>query len=89
MLVSPGSTRQSALPLRRDPLRQLDELTHPALMPVWTLQFFHEGLKSWSCCKDINKPVMEFDAFTKIKVCPPRLDVVREPSSPTGRPSVG
>jgi hypothetical protein len=35
------------------------------------LQFFHEGMKSWSCCKDVNKPVMEFDQFMKIPV---RLD---------------
>ncbi|MBW0511323.1 hypothetical protein O181_051038 [Austropuccinia psidii MF-1] len=30
---------------------------------------FHEGLKSWSCCKEKNKPVMEFDQFTKIQGC--------------------
>lgn len=30
---------------------------------------FHEGLKSWSCCKDTNKPVMEFDQFLAIKGC--------------------
>ncbi|WFD31179.1 hypothetical protein MSPP1_002213 [Malassezia sp. CBS 17886] len=30
---------------------------------------FHEGLKSWSCCKDTNKPVMEFDQFLQIKGC--------------------
>lgn len=30
---------------------------------------FHEGLKSWSCCKDINKPVMEFDQFMAIAGC--------------------
>lgn len=31
-------------------------------------QVFHEGLKSWSCCKEINKPVLEFDEFVKIPV---------------------
>lgn len=31
--------------------------------------FFHEGSKSWSCCKDINKPVLEFDEFLKVKGC--------------------
>ncbi|PLW51530.1 hypothetical protein PCASD_00367 [Puccinia coronata f. sp. avenae] len=30
---------------------------------------FHEGLKSWSCCKEKNKPVMEFDQFMKIEGC--------------------
>ncbi|PWN47879.1 chord-domain-containing protein [Violaceomyces palustris] len=30
---------------------------------------FHEGLKSWSCCKEINKPVMEFDQFLAIPGC--------------------
>ncbi|SPO23598.1 related to diploid state maintenance protein chpA [Ustilago trichophora] len=30
---------------------------------------FHEGLKSWSCCKHSNKPVMEFDQFLAIKGC--------------------
>ncbi|KAH8106764.1 HSP20-like chaperone [Cristinia sonorae] len=30
---------------------------------------FHEGLKSWSCCKEVNKPVLEFDEFMKIPGC--------------------
>ncbi|TXT12889.1 hypothetical protein VHUM_01290 [Vanrija humicola] len=30
---------------------------------------FHEGLKSWSCCKEVNKPVMEFDQFMAIPTC--------------------
>ena len=30
---------------------------------------FHEGSKSWSCCKDRNKPVLEFDEFMLIKGC--------------------
>ncbi|KAF9052681.1 chord-domain-containing protein [Panaeolus papilionaceus] len=30
---------------------------------------FHEGLKSWSCCKDVNKPVLDFDEFMSIKGC--------------------
>ncbi|KLO14177.1 chord-domain-containing protein [Schizopora paradoxa] len=29
---------------------------------------FHEGLKSWSCCKDVNKPELDFDEFMKIQV---------------------
>lgn len=30
---------------------------------------FHEGLKSWSCCSDVNKPVLDFDEFMKIPGC--------------------
>ncbi|KAG2041451.1 chord-domain-containing protein [Suillus americanus] len=30
---------------------------------------FHEGLKSWSCCSDVNKPVLDFDEFMKISGC--------------------
>ncbi|KAJ3753967.1 HSP20-like chaperone [Lentinula raphanica] len=30
---------------------------------------FHEGLKSWSCCSDKNKPVLDFDEFMGIKGC--------------------
>ncbi|KIP08162.1 hypothetical protein PHLGIDRAFT_88607 [Phlebiopsis gigantea 11061_1 CR5-6] len=35
---------------------------------------FHEGLKSWSCCQDVNRPVLDFDDFMKIPVCT-RLDI--------------
>ena len=31
-------------------------------------QVFHEGLKSWSCCNTVNKPVLDFEEFTKITV---------------------
>lgn len=30
---------------------------------------FHEGLKSWSCCNETNKPVLDFDDFVKIPGC--------------------
>ncbi|KAI0664575.1 chord-domain-containing protein [Cubamyces menziesii] len=30
---------------------------------------FHEGSKSWSCCSDVNKPVLDFDDFMKIPGC--------------------
>ncbi|BGP30165.1 hypothetical protein JCM10296v2_001917 [Rhodotorula toruloides] len=30
---------------------------------------FHEGLKSWSCCSDVNKPVTDFDDFMKVPTC--------------------
>ncbi|KAL0947420.1 hypothetical protein HGRIS_013531 [Hohenbuehelia grisea] len=30
---------------------------------------FHEGLKSWSCCQDYNKPVLSFDDFMQISGC--------------------
>jgi hypothetical protein len=41
-----------------------DECTYHSGAPV-----FHEGLKSWSCCADVNKPVLEFDEFIKIPGC--------------------
>ncbi|CCA70016.1 related to diploid state maintenance protein chpA [Serendipita indica DSM 11827] len=34
---------------------------------------FHEGLKSWSCCDDINRPVLDFDSFMKIPGCTPNV----------------
>jgi len=30
---------------------------------------FHEGLKSWSCCSSVNKPVLDFDEFMAIPGC--------------------
>ncbi|KZT54585.1 chord-domain-containing protein [Calocera cornea HHB12733] len=30
---------------------------------------FHEGQKCWSCCKDVNKPVLTFDEFLAIPGC--------------------
>ncbi|KAJ7074273.1 HSP20-like chaperone [Mycena amicta] len=30
---------------------------------------FHEGLKSWSCCSEVYKPVLDFDEFMKIAGC--------------------
>ncbi|ESK92863.1 cord and cs domain protein [Moniliophthora roreri MCA 2997] len=30
---------------------------------------FHEGLKSWTCCSGVNKPVLDFDEFMKIPGC--------------------
>lgn len=30
---------------------------------------FHEGSKSWSCCRERNKPVLEFDEFLAIAGC--------------------
>lgn len=35
---------------------------------IYANQVFHEGLKSWSCCKDVNKPELEFEEFMKIPV---------------------
>lgn len=32
------------------------------------MKIFHEGLKSWSCCSDVNKPELDFDEFMKIQV---------------------
>ena len=33
---------------------------------------FHEGLKSWSCCQSVNKPVLDFDEFMQIPVSVPQ-----------------
>lgn len=44
---------------------------------------FHEGLKSWSCCKDVNKPVLEFDQFTKIQGCATGTHSLEKPTAPT------
>ncbi|EIM90554.1 uncharacterized protein STEHIDRAFT_50891 [Stereum hirsutum FP-91666 SS1] len=49
---------------------------------------FHEGLKSWSCCNTVNKPVLEFDEFMKITVRSHSAEPVKEeapkvPSSTT------
>jgi len=30
---------------------------------------FHEGLKYWSCCKDTNKPVLDFESFMAMPGC--------------------
>ncbi|KAH7103923.1 HSP20-like chaperone [Auriculariales sp. MPI-PUGE-AT-0066] len=30
---------------------------------------FHEGLKSWSCCSDKNKPVLDFESFLAFPGC--------------------
>lgn len=30
---------------------------------------FHEGLKSWSCCSDTNRPVLDFESFMAISGC--------------------
>ncbi|UZJ51241.1 hypothetical protein CBS101457_000561 [Exobasidium rhododendri] len=43
---------------------QRSSCTHHPGAPI-----FHEGSKSWSCCKDVNKPVLEFDEFLTIKGC--------------------
>ncbi|CCL99326.1 uncharacterized protein FIBRA_01344 [Fibroporia radiculosa] len=45
---------------------------------------FHEGLKSWSCCSDVNKPVLDFDEFMKLPGCArgPHTDEVPEVLAP-------
>ncbi|KZT68176.1 chord-domain-containing protein [Daedalea quercina L-15889] len=50
---------------------------------------FHEGLKSWSCCSDVNKPVLDFDEFMKIPGCTngPHSDAA--PKSDTAKSSAG
>lgn len=46
-------------------------------------QVFHEGLKSWSCCSDTNKPVLEFDAFMALPACTKGQHTTTPPPKPT------
>ncbi|KII88667.1 hypothetical protein PLICRDRAFT_41870 [Plicaturopsis crispa FD-325 SS-3] len=48
---------------------------------------FHEGLKSWSCCSDVNKPVMEFDQFTNIPGCTKGTHTDEKPQVEAPKPS--
>ncbi|ORX36519.1 HSP20-like chaperone [Kockovaella imperatae] len=57
---------------------------------------FHEGLKSWSCCNEVNKPVLEFDAFMEIPPCttgkhsteaPPKPVATTAPAEPAQGPT--
>lgn len=47
----------------------------PSGMPAGACRYhpgtpvFHEGLKSWSCCKDTNKPVLDFEQFLQLPGC--------------------
>ncbi|GAA6026954.1 hypothetical protein JCM8097_005991 [Rhodosporidiobolus ruineniae] len=43
---------------------------------------FHEGLKSWSCCADTNKPVTDFDDFMKIPPCATGTHSLEKPEEP-------
>ncbi|KAH9981266.1 HSP20-like chaperone [Lactifluus volemus] len=48
---------------------------------------FHEGLKSWSCCNTVNKPVLDFDEFMAIAVrsthsYAPKVEPLRTSSTP-------
>ncbi|TRM62714.1 HSP20-like chaperone [Schizophyllum amplum] len=45
---------------------------------------FHEGLKSWSCCSDVYKPVLDFDEFMKI---PLEKHTTEAPAVPAQAPS--
>ena len=49
---------------------------HTNFTTIFDKQVFHEGLKSWSCCQDVNKPVLDFDEFMKIPVRTSRKDFV-------------
>jgi len=44
---------------------------------------FHEGLKSWSCCKDVNKPVLDFESFMKLPACTTGRHTAEKPVEPT------
>ncbi|KAF7338699.1 hypothetical protein MVEN_01045800 [Mycena venus] len=59
---------------------------------IRSVQVFHEGLKSWSCCSEVYKPVFEFDEFMKIPGCTqterhtaeaPRAEAAPKPSTST------
>ncbi|KAI0065484.1 chord-domain-containing protein [Artomyces pyxidatus] len=43
---------------------------------------FHEGLKSWSCCDAVNKPVLDFDDFMRIPGCTRGKHTTAEPAKP-------
>ncbi|KAI0709446.1 chord-domain-containing protein [Earliella scabrosa] len=43
---------------------------------------FHEGLKSWSCCSDVNKPVLDFDEFMQIPGCSTGQHTDEAPKAP-------
>lgn len=49
---------------------------------------FHEGSKSWSCCRDRNKPVLEFDEFLLIPGCAqePQHSDVKRPKETFSKP---
>ncbi|KAF7295337.1 Translation initiation factor IF-2 [Mycena indigotica] len=65
-----------------------DKCTYHPGAPV-----FHEGLKSWSCCAEVYKPVLDFDEFMKIPGCtqtdrhtseaPRVVEAPKQTSSPT------
>ncbi|KAH9951955.1 chord-domain-containing protein [Amylocystis lapponica] len=48
---------------------------------------FHEGLKSWSCCSDVNKPVLDFDDFMKIPGCTRGSHTDEAPKTETPTPA--
>lgn len=53
---------------------------------------FHEGLKSWSCCVDVNKPVLEFDEFMRIPGCTEsecHTEIAQKIDPPKSSPTVG
>ncbi|KAI7959852.1 hypothetical protein MJO29_004920, partial [Puccinia striiformis f. sp. tritici] len=58
-----------------DPNQNLE--SHCVFHPGKTV--FHEGLKSLSCCKEKNKPVMEFDQFMKIEGCVTGIHSLEKP----------
>ncbi|KAK2467025.1 hypothetical protein APHAL10511_001283 [Amanita phalloides] len=43
---------------------------------------FHEGLKSWSCCADVNRPVLTFDEFINTPGCSEANQHTKKPPQP-------
>ncbi|TEB35941.1 CS-domain-containing protein [Coprinellus micaceus] len=49
---------------------------------------FHEGLKSWSCCQEFNKPVLDFDEFMNLPGCTETdTHSVAAPETPSSTPA--
>jgi len=48
---------------------------------------FHEGLKSWSCCQDTNKPVLDFDSFMLLPGCTRGVHTSEKPLAPAPTPA--
>ncbi|KAG6819538.1 hypothetical protein H0H93_010924, partial [Arthromyces matolae] len=46
-----------------------ESLSKATQKAAFITQVFHEGLKSWSCCSDVNKPVLDFEEFMKLPGC--------------------
>ncbi|KZV93335.1 chord-domain-containing protein [Exidia glandulosa HHB12029] len=46
---------------------------------------FHEGLKSWSCCAETNKPVLDFESFLALPGCTTGAHTAEAPKAEPAR----